>query len=179
MDKLGNTPFVWEGLDIQMGESIFVPMKTLNEARHQALEELQEKLLEKYRRDKAEKMIEAEMKPEESASSTERSASNYVSYGVEGAIPVYASCETDEAAEILCREKGIQGIYLPYLLMEKYLQAGLSQGKEMYLSLPHITRGNPPEGYLDQIQKWLKARHDRSSGAEPGILQPSGRAWIF
>ena len=38
-----------------MGESIFVPMKTLNEARHQALEELQEKLLEKYRRDKAEK----------------------------------------------------------------------------------------------------------------------------
>ena len=156
MDKLGNTPFVWEGLDIQMGESIFVPMKTLNEARHQALEELQEKLLEKYRRDKAEKMIEAEMKPEESASSTERSASNYVSYGVEGAIPVYASCETDEAAEILCREKGIQGIYLPYLLMEKYLQAGLSQGKEMYLSLPHITRGNPPKGYLDQIQKWLK-----------------------
>lgn len=156
MDKLGNTPFVWEGLDIQMGESIFVPMKTLNEARHQALEELQEKLLEKYRRDKAEKMIEAERKPEESASSTERSASNYVSYGVEGAIPVYASCETDEAAEILCREKGIQGIYLPYLLMEKYLQAGLSQGKEMYLSLPHITRGNPPKGYLDQIQKWLK-----------------------
>ena len=40
--------------------------------------------------------------------------------------------------------------------MEKYLQAGLSQGKEMYLSLPHITRGNPPKGYLDQIQKWLK-----------------------
>lgn len=26
----------------------------------------------------------------------------------------------------------------------------------MYLSLPHITRGNPPKGYLDQIQKWLK-----------------------
>ena len=156
MDKLGNTPFVWESLDIQMGESIFVPMKTLNEARHQALEELQEKLLEKYRRDKAEKMKEAETKPEESVSSTEKSTSNYVPYGVERAIPVYASCETDEAAEILCREKGIQGIYLPYLLMEKYLQAGLSQGKEMYLSLPHITRGNPPKGYVDQIQNWLK-----------------------
>ena len=138
-------------LDKRRGAVISIDVNKL-----QALEELQEKLLEKYRRDKAEKMIEAEMKPEESASSTERSASNYVSYGVEGAIPVYASCETDEAAEILCREKGIQGIYLPYLLMEKYLQAGLSQGKEMYLSLPHITRGNPPKGYLDQIQKWLK-----------------------
>ncbi len=82
MDKLGNTPFVWEGLDIQMGESIFVPMKTLNEARHQALEELQEKLLEKYRRDKAEKMIEAEMKPEEISQQYRKMASNYVSYGV-------------------------------------------------------------------------------------------------
>lgn len=35
------------------------------------------------------------------------------------------------------------------------MQTGLKQGKEMYLSLPHITRGNPPEGYKEQIQKWL------------------------
>ena len=185
MDKLGNTPFVWESLDIQMGESIFVPMKTLNEARHQALEELQEKLLEKYRRNKNEKIVEAAMRTKESANhktaqsvekptpncvadctaggisdytsyGTKETALNYASYSVEGAIPIYASCENDEAAEILCREKGIQGIYLPYLLMEKYLQAGLSQGKEMYLSLPHITRGNPPKGYVDQIRTWLK-----------------------
>ena len=33
-----------------MEDSVFVPMKTLNEARHQALEDLKEKLLQKYRR---------------------------------------------------------------------------------------------------------------------------------
>ena len=32
------------------GDPVFVPMKTLNEARHQALENLKEKLLRKYRR---------------------------------------------------------------------------------------------------------------------------------
>ena len=50
MDKLGNTSFIWEKLEIYMEDSVFVPMKTLNEARHQALEDLKEKLLQKYRR---------------------------------------------------------------------------------------------------------------------------------
>ncbi|MFR5407897.1 MAG: peptidase U32 family protein, partial [Blautia faecis] len=50
MDKLGNTSFIWEKLEIYMEDSVFVPMKTLNEARHQALENLKEKLLRKYRR---------------------------------------------------------------------------------------------------------------------------------
>ena len=50
MDKLGNTSFIWEKLEIYMENSVFVPMKILNEARHQALEDLKEKLLQKYRR---------------------------------------------------------------------------------------------------------------------------------
>ena len=41
--------------------------------------------------------------------------------------------------------------------MEKHLQTGLDNGKEMYLSLPHITRENPPEGYMEQVKKWLEA----------------------
>ena len=72
-------------------------------------------------------------------------------------IPVYVSCESEEASEVLCRKDGIQGIYLPYALIEKHLQTGLDNGKEMYLSLPHITRENPPEGYMEQVKKWLEA----------------------
>ena len=37
------------------------------------------------------------------------------------------------------------------------MQTGLDNGKEMYLSLPHITRENPPEGYMEQVKKWLEA----------------------
>lgn len=37
MDKLGNTEFEWDELDIQMGEQIFLPVKTLNELRREAI----------------------------------------------------------------------------------------------------------------------------------------------
>ena len=57
MEKLGNTEFEWEELDIQMDGNIFVPVKLLNELRRNALAELEEELcVPMYR--------EAENKPE-------------------------------------------------------------------------------------------------------------------
>ena len=156
MDKLGNTSFMWENLDIQMGDSVFVPMKTLNEVRHQALEALREKLLRKYRRNVEYERVKRSTE-ELSARVCDTGDRDKVSRDKEDSIPVYASCENEEAAEILCQEDGIRGIYLPYSLMEKYLQTGLGHKKEMYLSLPHITRGNPPGGYIEQAKKWLDA----------------------
>ena len=44
MEKLGNTEYEWENLEIQMDESIFIPMKMLNEVRRQALESLEEEI---------------------------------------------------------------------------------------------------------------------------------------
>lgn len=41
MEKLGNTEYEWENLEIQMDENIFTPMKMLNEARREALESLE------------------------------------------------------------------------------------------------------------------------------------------
>ena len=148
MDKLGNTSFIWEKLEIYMENSVFVPMKTLNEARHQALEDLKEKLLGKYRRN-----VGADRVKRISAIA----ACDNVPRKKEEYIPVYVSCESEEASEVLCQKDGIQGIYLPYALIEKHLQTGLDNGKEMYLSLPHITRENPPEGYMEQVKKWLEA----------------------
>ena len=151
MDKLGNTSFIWEKLEIYMEDSVFVPMKTLNEARHQALEDLKEKLLGKYRRNVGADRVKriAEEMPAKIRDNVLRKKEEY--------IPVYVSCESEEASEVLCRKDGIQGIYLPYALIEKHLQTGLDNGKEMYLSLPHITRENPPEGYMEQVKKWLEA----------------------
>ena len=151
MDKLGNTLFIWEKLDIYMEDSVFVPMKTLNEARHQALEDLKENLLQKYRRNVGDERVKriAEEMPAKIRDNVPRKKEKH--------IPVYVSCESEEASEVLCRKDGIQGIYLPYALIEKHLQTGLDNGKEMYLSLPHITRENPPEGYMEQVKKWLEA----------------------
>ena len=151
MDKLGNTSFIWEKLEIYMEDSVFVPMKTLNEARHQALEDLKENLLQKYRRNVGDERVKriAEEMPAKIRDNVPRKKEKH--------IPVYVSCESEEASEVLCRKDGIQGIYLPYALIEKHLQTGLDNGKEMYLSLPHITRENPPEGYMEQVKKWLEA----------------------
>ena len=44
MEKLGNTEFEWESLDIQMDGNIFVPVKLLNELRRNALAALGEEL---------------------------------------------------------------------------------------------------------------------------------------
>lgn len=141
MNKLGNTPYMWEELDIQMGDSVFIPMKVLNEVRHQALKELEEQILIKYRR------------PSVTFSENITSETPNIS---EDRLLFYASCEDSETARMLCEEEQIRGIYLPYRLMEQYLELGLEKGKEMYLSLPHITRGEEPDGYCVQIDKWLK-----------------------
>ncbi len=50
MKKTGNTAFEFEDLQIEMTEAIFMPMKSLNQLRRDALDELTEELLEKYRR---------------------------------------------------------------------------------------------------------------------------------
>ena len=154
MDKLGNTSFIWEELEIYMEDS--VPMKTLNEARHQALEDLKEKLLQKYRRNVGDERVKR-IAEETPAKISAIAACDHVPRKKEEYIPVYVSCESEEASEVLCQKDGIQGIYLPYALIEKHLQTGLDNGKEMYLSLPHITRENPPEGYMEQVKKWLEA----------------------
>ena len=156
MDKLGNTSFIWEKLEIYMEDSVFVPMKTLNEARHQALEDLKEKLLQKYRRNVGDERVKR-IAEETPAKISAIAACDHVPRKKEEYIPVYVSCESEEASEVLCQKDGIQGIYLPYALIEKHLQTGLDNGKEMYLSLPHITRENPPEGYMEQVKKWLEA----------------------
>lgn len=44
MEKLGNTPFIWNSLNIEMGEQIFVPIRVLNELRRNAIQLLEERL---------------------------------------------------------------------------------------------------------------------------------------
>ena len=83
MEKLGNTEFVWDSLDIQSDGNIFVPVKVLNELRRTALAQLEQEFLEKYKREAPEKILrgeEAKIQP-----------------GVRSEDPlgIYASCETD------------------------------------------------------------------------------------
>ena len=48
--KTGNTPFVFENLEVTMDDDIFMPVNQLNQLRRGALEALEEALLKPYER---------------------------------------------------------------------------------------------------------------------------------
>ncbi|MBS5063371.1 MAG: U32 family peptidase [Hungatella hathewayi] len=51
MRKTGNTPFVFEKLDVTVEGAGFLPVQALNELRRSGMERLEEEILKKYRRD--------------------------------------------------------------------------------------------------------------------------------
>lgn len=51
MEKTGNTPFEFENLTIAMRDAIFLPMKSLNQLRRDALEGLEKLCVEQFRRE--------------------------------------------------------------------------------------------------------------------------------
>lgn len=142
MDKLGNTEFAWKRLDIQMDQNIFVPVKILNELRRSALEGLEEKIQEKYRRDRGKAPVyETEKTPSEKASCKK--------------VKLFASCETAEQAMALCGSSSLTGLYLPFQVMKICMERGLQKEKELYLAMPHVTRGRMPEEIRIQAEQWL------------------------
>ena len=141
MEKLGNTEFQWEALNIEINGRIFVPVKALNEVRRDALEQLQEALAGDCRRASAEEQL--------------LSVQNVRHSSGKKILPLYVSCEQEETAGVLLQEKGIEGFYLPFNAMEKYFSPKLAEEKELYLSMPHIHRGEIPDKWIQTAEKWL------------------------
>ena len=140
MEKVGNTPFVWGDLKIQMEDSIFVPMSALNQIRRDALTKLQEELLKPYRRSLTGMLPSA---------SADRQKSILHAPGIS------VSCEDRDTAQALWETGGFQSMYLPFDLMELFLDKGVRAGISMYLALPYITRGQMPDIVKEKIPVWL------------------------
>ena len=144
MEKLGNTDFQWEDLNIEINGRIFVPVKVLNEVRRDALSQLREALIGCQKRAQVTKQP---TKSKDQAACHRR---------VTDSLPVYVSCERSDSAEVLLNEPGITGFYFPFDTMEKYFSPELAANSELYLSTPHIHRGEIPEKWLQSAQKWLE-----------------------
>lgn len=144
MEKLGNTDFQWEDLNIEINGRIFVPVKVLNEVRRDALSQLREALIGCQKRAQVTKQP---TKSKDQAACHRR---------VTDSLPVYVSCERSDTAEVLLNEPGITGFYFPFDTMEKYFSPELAANSELYLSTPHIHRGEIPEKWLRSAQKWLE-----------------------
>ncbi|MCI5902234.1 MAG: U32 family peptidase [Blautia sp.] len=139
MNKLGDTVFCWEKLDIRMDHDIFIPVKQLNELRRDAC-----RLLEKAMDDSCHRTLSKKPEPQKEP---DRLPMQYSSFSV--------SCENPGTARLMVREPSVSRIYLPFHIMEECLEEGVKNHKEMYLSMPHIIRGKAPGGYFGQIGQWI------------------------
>lgn len=144
MEKLGNTDFQWEDLNIEINGRIFVPVKVLNEVRRDALGQMREALIGCQKR--------AQVTKQQTKSKDQTACRKRVT----DSLPVYVSCERSDTAEVLLNEPGITGFYFPFDTMEKYFSPELAANSELYLSTPHIHRGEIPEKWLRSAQKWLE-----------------------
>lgn len=147
MRKTGQTPFVFDSLEIMTDEGGFLPMQSINELRRKGMEELEKEILMKYRRVLPEK---TEKKSEKNREIPRKNPT------------FYASVETREQLEIVLNEKEIQGVYCHISMFnKKQLWKEVSEtmgqvhgkGKEFYLALPYMLR---EQRFLGMEQEFLK-----------------------
>ncbi len=135
IEKTGNTPFVFEHLEIHLEDGLFLPLQCLNELRRRALDELERKLTGVWKRNNAGKKPQMKL-PHNAGRAAHR---------------LNASVETTAQLEALCKVPGISNIYIECTILETPLRteqaekwAGLchAAGKSCYYVLPRIFRAD-------------------------------------
>ena len=131
MERLGNTPFFWERLNIDIAENLFIPMKDLNDLRREAADLLYEELWKSYCRELPQFQQPASPDTIEPSGTPD-----------EASLVFSVSCEDIETAKIMLREPEISRIYVPLRILSEVLEEKQKSGSnaEIYVSLPMITR---------------------------------------
>ena len=155
--KTGDSPFVFEALDVYAGDDVFVPIQFLNEIRREGLMELEQQMLRKFRRTCSqswEPLLERKAEPKQQR--------NQESDGKpERCCIINVSVETREQLTALLKLDEISGYYLGYEIFEpklfdrqapEFIRQLRRMGKQVYLALPHVTR----DGELSYIEPCLK-----------------------
>ena len=146
--KTGNTPFYFEDLKVETAGAPFVPIQELNELRRQAFTELEERLLDPFRRASAESAAgelpakKSEARPDDGAKETCRGAETG---GEKATYRLTVSLEEPEAFETVLQESGVDSIYLDSACFDAASWKNAAgrchrAGKRCYLTLPHIFR---------------------------------------
>lgn len=153
MRKTGNTEFEFEDIQIELEGNLFVPMQQLNELRRAALEELEAKILAKYRRvaDDKQRFIQKKSEP------TER----------RNDFSVYV--EELQQFEVVVRAELVGRIYLDanaiknigeMSTLKKCVEKAHVANKEIYLAFPHIFRSKTIQKYTEMYSKLMDLQLD-------------------
>lgn len=139
IDKVNDTMFVFTKLDGMISEDAFIPVGAVKNLRRQALAELETKILAKYRR----KAWNVEINSQKEKESIIKDA-----YAIDCTIQTM-----DQLNEVLHAEE----VRRVYLLTERLSDDSIREaverakqvGKQIYLSLPYITRSKTFDTFLN------------------------------
>ena len=148
MEKTGNTPFEFENLTIAMRDAIFLPMKSLNQLRRDALEGLEKLCVEQFRRE-VEQVDHAGMKAQESTAGTPE---KYLSALAEQRCQLQPLLESELVSDIYLD----QGCYRRKDLWEEVKEDAAkihAAGKKAYYVFPSVFRKNASDFYLGSLKK--------------------------
>lgn len=159
IEKTGNTPYVFEKLDIEMDNDVFVPLTVMNQLRRDALIGLTEKVLLSYRRDGGNNKIVTYDEINVSSESDEKTE-NYENAASENDGNVKHNKNNSPACHVLTGREDIFNILLDYDFvsviyvaydmafkagtekMKRLTETAHSKHKQVYLALPHILRSD-------------------------------------
>ncbi|MBO5303870.1 MAG: U32 family peptidase [Lachnospiraceae bacterium] len=142
MQKTGNTPFVFDTLEVTLDDDLFLPMAAVNELRRQALEQLEEAVTLTYRRQiEAKKSVQQKILPKKSLSEE---------------VQITASVESESQIEPLLTHPQVSGIYIDSMVfprknlveeLQKLYEKAKKYKKNIYYILPAIFRKHTKEFY--------------------------------
>lgn len=149
MRKTGNTPFVFEELEVCSEGDIFVPIQILNEVRRNGLKALEAQILEEFRRPSPEKMAS--------------SAADYghISFRQHG-IGLRASVESLEQLKAAAVHPQVSRVYVEDTLwavrecreqVQKIVREARASGKQVYFAMTRIFRREAEEFYGTNFQE--------------------------
>ena len=146
MLKTGNTPFVFENLDICLNGNVFLPIQSLNEVRRQGIALLEEQILRKYRRETPEELKHVE------------SGQNHAEPACERELSV--SVETEEQLSAAASHPDVCRIYVEDTMFSetlvKMIRQAKESGKQVYFAMARIFRTEAEQGYQKKYARIAK-----------------------
>ncbi len=147
LEKTGNTPFVFDNLEITIGGNIFMPVQALNDLRRKGLEALEEAVLAVYKREKLNHKADFADNDNDDGDNKKRSdrEDRRKTDDSLNTFKLYVSLERPDSLTAALEADGIKRIYIDAAefspdLWKNTVDSCHKAGKECMLTMPHIFR---------------------------------------
>ena len=157
MNKIGETDFEWENLDIVCKEDCFVPVLELNNLRREGIRKLYEEIACAFKR-KPPAMLKHDSAPQQAAREMEKQKAGY---------EVTASVHTEEQLKAVLACTRVDNVYInmedcSIPQCRKMAEQTVAMGKKAYILLPHICRLETYRQLKEQLEDrkslWYQAQ---------------------